>query len=252
MCRGFRSHIGRGVLAREGLALPGGGRCLGQFVKGDVVVLNFSFSDLSQTKRRPALVLAALQVDDLILCQITSQAREDRYSVRLGTADFVSGGLSQSSRLGGSIDDDAGVCVKQSTGADQAFRPASRAPPLMGSLACVAPITDEVLELCVDDALFPTSPPATGPLQPIVLRHRAEHAFGVGEIVSSPRTLPPTRLPAQRMSRAQSRVAGRVLISGGGNSIRAEVVKTRREREIQELLTLPWQTKQPPRRGTIT
>jgi mRNA interferase MazF len=68
-------------------------------VKGDVVVLNFPFSDLSQTKRRPALVLAALQGDDLILCQITSQAREDGYSVRLDAADFASGGLSQSSRI---------------------------------------------------------------------------------------------------------------------------------------------------------
>ena len=28
------------------------------FVKGDVVVIPFPFSDLSQTKRRPALVLA--------------------------------------------------------------------------------------------------------------------------------------------------------------------------------------------------
>jgi mRNA interferase MazF len=40
-----------------------------------------------------------LQGDDLILCQITSQAREDRYSVRLDAADFVTGGLSQSSRI---------------------------------------------------------------------------------------------------------------------------------------------------------
>lgn len=40
---------------------------MGQFVKGDVVVLKFPFSDLSQTKRRPALVLAALQGDDLSL-----------------------------------------------------------------------------------------------------------------------------------------------------------------------------------------
>jgi len=68
-------------------------------VKGDVVVLNFPFSDLSQTKRRPALVLAALQGDDLILCQITSQAREDGYSICLDAPDFVAGGLSQSSRI---------------------------------------------------------------------------------------------------------------------------------------------------------
>jgi mRNA interferase MazF len=68
-------------------------------VKGDVVVLNFPFSDLSQTKRRPALVLAALHGDDLILCQITSQARADSYSICLDASDFVSGGLNQSSRI---------------------------------------------------------------------------------------------------------------------------------------------------------
>lgn len=68
-------------------------------MKGDVVVLSFPFSDLSQTKRRPALVLAVLQGDDLILCQITSQAREDGYFIRLDASDFVSGGLSQSSRI---------------------------------------------------------------------------------------------------------------------------------------------------------
>ena len=68
-------------------------------MKGDVVVLSFPFSDLSQTKRRPALVLAELQGDDLILCQITSQAREDGYSIRLDASDFSVGGLSQSSRI---------------------------------------------------------------------------------------------------------------------------------------------------------
>jgi mRNA interferase MazF len=54
---------------------------------------------LSQTKRRPALVIAPLEGDDIILCQITSQAREDTYSVRLEEGDFVSGGLRLSSRI---------------------------------------------------------------------------------------------------------------------------------------------------------
>jgi mRNA interferase MazF len=44
-------------------------------------------------------VIAALKGDDVILCQITSQARSDEYSVPLNTADFVSGGLNQSSRI---------------------------------------------------------------------------------------------------------------------------------------------------------
>jgi len=36
-------------------------------VKGDVVVIPFPFSDLSQSKRRPALVVATLEGDDVIL-----------------------------------------------------------------------------------------------------------------------------------------------------------------------------------------
>lgn len=42
-------------------------------MKGDVVVVPFPFSDLTQAKRRPALVIAELEGDDLILCQITSR-----------------------------------------------------------------------------------------------------------------------------------------------------------------------------------
>jgi len=52
------------------------------------VVLNFPFSDLSQAKRRPALILATIRGDDLILCQITSQVRKDEYSIEL-QADFL-------------------------------------------------------------------------------------------------------------------------------------------------------------------
>ena len=45
---------------------------MAEFVKGDVIVVPFPFSDLTQAKRRPALVIATLAGDDLILCQITS------------------------------------------------------------------------------------------------------------------------------------------------------------------------------------
>jgi len=47
---------------------------MGGFVKGDVVVMPFPYSDLSATKKRPALVIAVLDGDDVILCQITSQS----------------------------------------------------------------------------------------------------------------------------------------------------------------------------------
>jgi len=68
-------------------------------LKGDVVIVPFPFSDLSQAKRRPALVLASLLGDDLILCQITSRAVTDTYAVPVEDGDFVSGGLSVSSNI---------------------------------------------------------------------------------------------------------------------------------------------------------
>jgi mRNA interferase MazF len=45
------------------------------------------------------LVLAVPRGDDVILCQITSQAKSDGYSVHLDQPDFTSGGLTQSSRI---------------------------------------------------------------------------------------------------------------------------------------------------------
>ena len=44
-------------------------------------------------------MVATPQGDDVILCQITSQARSDSYSVLLERADFSSGSLNQSSRV---------------------------------------------------------------------------------------------------------------------------------------------------------
>ena len=68
-------------------------------MKGDVVVVPFPFSDLSAAKRRPALVVANLDGDDVILCQITSRAVSDQYAVPLRDADFANGHLRQDSNL---------------------------------------------------------------------------------------------------------------------------------------------------------
>jgi mRNA interferase MazF len=70
-----------------------------KFVKGDVVVVPFPFSDLTQAKRRPALVISALEGDDLILCQITSQYIRDNYAVSLADKDFQTGSLKQISNV---------------------------------------------------------------------------------------------------------------------------------------------------------
>jgi mRNA interferase MazF len=61
---------------------------MGKPVAGEVVVLPFPQTDLQAGKRRPALVVADLTGDDLILCQITSQSPRDSYSVSLTTTDF--------------------------------------------------------------------------------------------------------------------------------------------------------------------
>ena len=72
---------------------------MARFVKGDVVVVPFPFSDLTQAKRRPALVLASKQGDDLILCQITSQSVRDELALAISSDDFASGSLRQNSNI---------------------------------------------------------------------------------------------------------------------------------------------------------
>lgn len=64
-----------------------------RLVKGDVVVLPFPFSDLSASKKRPAVVAATLPGDDIILCQVTSVERKDDYAIPLKEKDFAVGKL---------------------------------------------------------------------------------------------------------------------------------------------------------------
>ncbi|WP_159472620.1 type II toxin-antitoxin system PemK/MazF family toxin [Dyadobacter sp. 3J3] len=69
------------------------------FVKGEIVVIPFPFSDLTSSKRRPALVLANLRGDDIILCQITSKTLKDDYAKSLESSDMLSGSLEVSSNV---------------------------------------------------------------------------------------------------------------------------------------------------------
>lgn len=72
---------------------------MAKFVKGDVVIVPFPFSDLTQAKRRPALVISVLEGDDFILCQITSQSVRDNYAISLEDSDFETGSLKQPSNI---------------------------------------------------------------------------------------------------------------------------------------------------------
>lgn len=72
---------------------------MGTFIKGDVVIVPFPFSDLSNSKKRPALVLANLEGDDLILSQIISQNIFDSYSINIEASDFRDGTLNKKSNV---------------------------------------------------------------------------------------------------------------------------------------------------------
>ena len=64
------------------------------FVRGDVVVVPFPFSNLSSAKRRPALVLTNHIGEDMMLCQITSQSILNDLAVEIGLNDIKNGTLS--------------------------------------------------------------------------------------------------------------------------------------------------------------
>ena len=70
---------------------------MGRFVKGDIVILPFPFSNLSGSKKRPAFVIQDLEGDDLIVCQITSKFHYDSHSIYLANSDFANGSLPQNS-----------------------------------------------------------------------------------------------------------------------------------------------------------
>ncbi len=68
-------------------------------MRGEIVVISFPFSDLSGSKRRPALIIADWGGEDVILCQITSKQKKDGYEVVLNKSDFETGSLPLDSHI---------------------------------------------------------------------------------------------------------------------------------------------------------
>ncbi|MEA3507212.1 MAG: type II toxin-antitoxin system PemK/MazF family toxin [Elusimicrobiota bacterium] len=70
-----------------------------KLIKGDIVVVPFPFSDLTQAKRRPALITVNLEGDDLILCQITSQKIKDKYAIPIDERNIEKGSLKKKNNV---------------------------------------------------------------------------------------------------------------------------------------------------------
>lgn len=81
---------------------------------GQVVLVPFPFSDLSQSKLRPPVCLADAGLGDWVLCQVTSSPYGGPLAVSLGDADFTTGGLLVASfvRPGKLFTASAGLMVK--------------------------------------------------------------------------------------------------------------------------------------------
>jgi mRNA interferase MazF len=61
------------------------------YQRGDIVAVQFPFTDISQTKKRPAIVISNATVNatgDYLLVQITSQVKVDFLSISIDSSDF--------------------------------------------------------------------------------------------------------------------------------------------------------------------
>jgi len=63
------------------------------FVKGDVVVVEFPYSNLKNIKRRPVLVLKVPKGGDIIVLQMTGSSYEKSVEIPIIHGDFKQGSL---------------------------------------------------------------------------------------------------------------------------------------------------------------
>ena len=69
------------------------------YKRGDIVLVPFPFTDLSSSKRRPALVISptAFNDQDVVLVAITSQLTEQRHAIIIEPPDCADGTLPRTS-----------------------------------------------------------------------------------------------------------------------------------------------------------
>lgn len=73
------------------------------YEQGDILIVPFPFSDLSATKQRPVLVLSKKDYnsksEDIITCGITSNLKNEEYSVLIEKKNFEIGEIPLPSRI---------------------------------------------------------------------------------------------------------------------------------------------------------
>ncbi len=74
-----------------------------QYRKGEVILVPLPFTDLKAVKQRPALIISNdshnARADDVVICGITSNIRDEPYSVILDEKDMVEGRIYFLSRI---------------------------------------------------------------------------------------------------------------------------------------------------------
>ncbi len=73
------------------------------YEQGEIVVVPFPFSDLSSIKLRPVLILSKNKdnesSDDVITCGITSNIKNDKYSIFIENNNLDGGSIPKPSRI---------------------------------------------------------------------------------------------------------------------------------------------------------
>jgi mRNA interferase MazF len=64
---------------------------MSDFNFGDIVLIKFPFTDISGVKKRPALILHNTKDNDIIVCRITSQAKQTEFDIEI--SDWQISGL---------------------------------------------------------------------------------------------------------------------------------------------------------------
>lgn len=69
------------------------------FIRGDVLVIEFPFSNLKNTKRRPVLLLKVPKGEDFIVAQITGSSYNKSVEIPIKDMDFKHGSLKRESYI---------------------------------------------------------------------------------------------------------------------------------------------------------